>query len=76
MTKDERQAVAEVEALRLHKQRVGPVMEKEGSTVANQKRRAGFLDDEDFEDEVVSEGEKAPEPEPEGESGGEDHGGK
>lgn len=62
MTRDERHASTELEAFRLHKQRIGLVMEKEGCTLANQKRRAGFLDDEDFEDEVVSDGEKEPEP--------------
>lgn len=39
-----------------HKLAVGVVLEKTGCELVNKKRRQGFLDDEDFEDEVESEG--------------------
>ncbi|KAK4544946.1 hypothetical protein LTR36_003851 [Oleoguttula mirabilis] len=57
MTKDERKAAADLEKLEAHKRAVGPSMDKTGVRMANKKRRLGFLDDEDFEDEVESEGE-------------------
>ena len=61
LTKEERKAAAELEALEQRKKAVGPVMERLGVRLANRKRRGGFLDDEDFEDEVVSEGENGEE---------------
>lgn len=57
LTKDERKAAADLEKLEEHKRAVGPTMEKGGSTLATVKRRAGFLDDEDFEDACESEDE-------------------
>ncbi|KAK5118225.1 hypothetical protein LTR85_008205 [Meristemomyces frigidus] len=57
LTKDERKAAAELEQLEAHKRAIGPTMDKTGVRMANKKRRFGFLDDEDFEDEVESEGE-------------------
>ena len=60
-TAEERKAAAEIEKLERRKREVGVLMEKGGATWANAKRRRGFLDDEEFEDEVESEGEHAPE---------------
>lgn len=57
LNKDERKAAAELEALEKHKRAVGPSMDRTGVRLANKKRRVGFLDDEDFEDEVESENE-------------------
>lgn len=56
-TKDERKAAAELEELEKRKRVVGPNMDRIGVRLANRKRRVGFLDDEEFEDEVGSEGE-------------------
>ncbi|KAK4574566.1 hypothetical protein LTR86_001407 [Recurvomyces mirabilis] len=56
LSRDDKKAKAELDGLVRHKRVVGVVLEKGGSTFANAKRRAGFLDDEDFEDEVESEG--------------------
>ncbi|KAI7006571.1 hypothetical protein KC362_g18180, partial [Hortaea werneckii] len=60
LTKDERKAAAELEELEQQKVAVGPSMDRTGVRMANSKRRKGFLDDEDFEDEVESEGEGPP----------------
>ncbi|KAI7376680.1 hypothetical protein KC336_g19715, partial [Hortaea werneckii] len=60
LTKDERKAAAELEELEQQKIAVGPSMDRTGVRMANSKRRKGFLDDEDFEDEVESEGEGPP----------------
>ncbi|RMY25076.1 hypothetical protein D0866_11217 [Hortaea werneckii] len=60
LTKDERKAAAELEELEQQKAAVGPSMDRTGVRMANSKRRKGFLDDEDFEDEVESEGEGPP----------------
>ncbi|KAK3114001.1 hypothetical protein LTR53_008105 [Teratosphaeriaceae sp. CCFEE 6253] len=76
MNKDERKAAAELAELEEHKKAVGPTMEKTGASWAIAKRKAGFLDDEDFEDEVRSEGEAWVDPDGEedekgqGEAGG------
>lgn len=35
-----------------HKRLVGATMERTGCVLASEDRREGFLDDEDFEDEV------------------------
>jgi hypothetical protein len=43
--------------LKERKKAVGPTLEKTGVRLANEKRRMGFLDDENFEDIVESEGE-------------------
>ncbi|KAM0717382.1 hypothetical protein Q7P37_007234 [Cladosporium fusiforme] len=56
-SKDERVAFAELQKLKERKKAVGPTMEKTGVRIANSKRRMGFLDDENFEDFVESEGE-------------------
>ena len=56
LSKDEKKAKAELGGLVKHKRVVGVLVEKGGATFANGKRRAGFLDDEDFEEEVESEG--------------------
>lgn len=37
------------------KREVGPGIDKSGATLANTKRRTGFLDDEDFEEIVDDE---------------------
>lgn len=55
--KDERVGFAELQKLKERKKAVGPTMEKTGVRLANSKRRMGFLDDENFEDFVESEGE-------------------
>lgn len=52
LTKEEKEAVIELKKLEDHKKAVGVTMEKEGCTLANKKRRMGFLDDEDFEDTI------------------------
>jgi hypothetical protein len=57
-----RNAQRELQELKERKKAVGPSMEKTGVRLANEKRRMGFLDDENFEDIVESEGE-APEDE-------------
>lgn len=56
-SKDERVARAELQKLKDRKKAVGPSLEKTGVRLANDKRRMGFLDDENFEDVVESEGE-------------------
>ena len=56
-SKDERIAQQELQKLKERKMAVGPTMEKTGVRLANEKRRMGFLDDENFEDIVESEGE-------------------
>jgi len=61
MTKDEHKAADELKELEAQKRAVGPSMDKTGVRLANKKRRVGFLDDEDFEDEVESEDEHPPE---------------
>ena len=55
--KDERKAQQELQQLKERKKAVAPSMEKTGVRLANDKRRMGFLDDENFEDIVESEGE-------------------
>ncbi|KAF2162715.1 hypothetical protein M409DRAFT_68986 [Zasmidium cellare ATCC 36951] len=52
MTKEQREAAAELQKLRDQKLREGVIMGREGSRLANDKRRRGFLDDEDFEDVI------------------------
>lgn len=56
-SKDERNAQQELQELKERKKAVGPTLEKTGVRLANAKRRMGFLDDENFEDIVESEGE-------------------
>ena len=56
-SKDERNAQQELQELKERKKAVGPTLEKTGVRLANEKRRMGFLDDENFEDIVESEGE-------------------
>ena len=56
-SKDERNAQRELQELKERKKMVGPSLEKTGVRLANEKRRMGFLDDENFEDIVESEGE-------------------
>lgn len=55
--KDERKAQQELQQLKERKKAVGLSLEKTGVRLANEKRRMGFLDDENFEDIVESEGE-------------------
>lgn len=57
LSKDERNAQQELQELKERKKAVGPSLEKTGVRLANEKRRMGFLDDENFEDIVESEGE-------------------
>lgn len=56
-SKDERIAQQELQKLKEKKMAIGPTMEKTGVRLANEKRRMGFLDDENFEDIVESDGE-------------------
>jgi len=56
LSKDQKKAIEDLEDLENHKNSVGVTMERTGAVFANKKRRQGFLDDEDFEDEVESEG--------------------
>jgi hypothetical protein len=56
-SKDEQIAQQELQKLKERKLAVGPSMEKTGVRLANEKRRMGFLDDENFEEIVESEGE-------------------
>jgi hypothetical protein len=56
-SKDERKAQQELQQLKERKKVIGPTLEKTGVRLANEKRRMGFLDDENFEDIVESEGE-------------------
>lgn len=55
--KDEHKVPEELQGLQARKKAVGPSFEKTGVRLANEKRRMGFLDDENFEDIVESEGE-------------------
>lgn len=55
-----RKAAQALEGLEKQQKAVGVLMEKGGATMANRKRRRGFLDDEDFEDERESDGIAAP----------------
>jgi hypothetical protein len=55
----ERIAREELQKLKERKKAVGPTLEKTGVRLANQKRRMGFLDDENFEEVVESEGDGA-----------------
>jgi len=55
--KDEHKVPEELQRLKEKKKVVGPSFEKTGVRLANEKRRMGFLDDENFEDIVESEGE-------------------
>jgi hypothetical protein len=57
--KNERTAREELQKLKERKKAVGPTLEKTGVRLANQKRRMGFLDDENFEEVVESEGDGA-----------------
>jgi hypothetical protein len=57
--KDERTAREELQKLKERKKTVGLTLEKTGVRLANQKRRMGFLDDENFEEVVESEGDGA-----------------
>jgi len=57
--RDERTAREELQKLKERKKAVGPTLEKTGVRLANQKRRIGFLDDENFEEVVESEGDGA-----------------
>lgn len=50
LDKNAREAAAELKKLEDQKRHEGPTMGLEGSRLANDKRRRGFLDDEDFED--------------------------
>lgn len=43
---------AELKKLEHHQRIVGPTLGKMGCVLADEGRRASFLDDEDFEDEV------------------------
>jgi hypothetical protein len=52
-------AQEELQKLKERKKTVGPTLEKTGVRLANQKRRMGFLDDENFEEVVESEGDGA-----------------
>lgn len=54
VVKDERDAAAELKRLQDFKLVIGPSFGPEGTILANEKRRRGFLDDEDFEDIVES----------------------
>ncbi|OQO00245.1 hypothetical protein B0A48_14032 [Cryoendolithus antarcticus] len=63
------QARDAVRRLEARKRIVGPTMGQLGCKFVNQKRRLGFLDDEDFEDEVAVEGETGSESEGEGMEG-------
>ncbi|KAK4494836.1 hypothetical protein PRZ48_014192 [Zasmidium cellare] len=51
-TKEQREAAAELQKLRDKKEREGWIMGQEGSRLVTDKRRRGFLDDEDFEDVI------------------------
>ena len=52
ISKAERDITAPLKKLEEHQKAVGPTMDRMGCILANEQRRAGFLDDEDFEDEV------------------------
>ncbi|KAK6435367.1 hypothetical protein LTR95_008442 [Oleoguttula sp. CCFEE 5521] len=66
LDKEARDAVRRLEA---RKRIVGPTMGQLGCRFVNPKRRLGFLDEEDFEDEVAVEGETGSESEGEGMEG-------
>lgn len=51
-SKAERDLGAPLKELEQHQRIVGPTMDRMGCVLANDERRKGFLDDEDFEDEV------------------------
>lgn len=67
-SKERREAQKELQELKARKKAVGPSMEKTGVRLANEKRRMGFLDDENFEDIVESEGEGPEDDSPQHES--------
>lgn len=52
--KSERDALkdSKLDELEQHKKAVGAVLDRTGCVLASEERRKGFLDDEDFEDEV------------------------
>ena len=50
LDKNEQAAAEELKKLENQKRHEGPTMGLEGSRLVNEKRRRGFLDDEDFED--------------------------
>lgn len=50
--KEQRQAAAELKKLTDQRRREGLTMGREGSQLVTDKRRRGFLDDEDFEDVI------------------------
>lgn len=52
VSKAERDMGAPLKQLEEHVRLVGPTMDRMGCVLANEQRRKGFLDDEDFEDEV------------------------
>ena len=52
ISKAERDLGAPLKKLEEHQRAVGPSMDRMGCVLATEERRAGFLDDEDFEDEV------------------------
>lgn len=52
VSKAERDLRAPLQSLEQHQRIVGPTMDRMGCVLANKQRRKGFLDDEDFEDEV------------------------
>lgn len=57
VSKDERVAAAELEKLKHRQRDVGLSLVKGGVRFANEKRRMGFVDDEQFEEVVSSDGE-------------------
>lgn len=52
LSKEEQYAAAELKKLEDQKRREGPTMGLESSRLVNEKRRKGFLDDEDFMDVI------------------------
>ncbi len=48
---------APLKRLEEHKRIIGPLMDRMGCVLVDDERRAAFLDDEDFEDEIESDGE-------------------
>ncbi|SMR58270.1 unnamed protein product [Zymoseptoria tritici ST99CH_1E4] len=52
-TKDEKDAIAELRKLEALKKKEGGFLGKQGGRLVNEKRRRGFLDDEDFEEVVL-----------------------
>ena len=54
--KSERDTAVEVQkAIEKKKREIGPGIDRGGATLANPKRRTGFVDDEDFE-EIIKNG--------------------